>query len=84
MKYIVYRTNEWYWEGETPNPKCPGAVQEILPKHGKDIKAYTIEINTLEELMKLKKDLNEPLIIFDGTDYGFNLPVLEIYDTYRE
>lgn len=84
MKFIIYRTNEWYWDGNTPNPECPGTIQETLPKYGKDTKVYTIEINTLEELIKLKKDLNEPLIIFDGDDYGFSLPVLEIYDTYRE
>lgn len=39
-----------------------------------------IEINTLEELMQFKKDVNEELIIgeYDGN------PLIEIYDDWRE
>ena len=84
MKYIIHRTNDWSRINENPDPKCPGAIKEKLPKYHWEEEVYTIEINSLEELMKLREDLNEPLIIFDGNDYGFSLPVLEIYDGWRE
>ena len=84
MKFIIHRTNDWGWTNDNPDPKCPGTIKEKLPKHNWEEEVYTIEINSLEELMKLKEDLNEPLIIFDGNDYDFSLPILEIYDGWRE
>jgi hypothetical protein len=86
MKFIIHRTNDWDlgWTNEVPDTKCPGAIKEKLPKHSREKVVYTIEIKSLEELMKLREDLNEPLIIFNGNDYGFSLPVLEIYDGWRE
>lgn len=84
MKYIIHRTNDWWGGNDAPDPKCPNAVMEELPKYNRKVKVYTIEIDTLEELHKLQKDLGEPIIIFDGDDYDFSLPVLEIYDGWRE
>ena len=84
MKFIIHRTNDWGRTNETPDPKCPSTIKEKLPCYSREKEVYTIEIKSLEELMKLREDLNEPLIIFDGDDYGFSLTVLEIYDTWRE
>jgi hypothetical protein len=43
-----------------------------------EVEAWVIEINTLEELMRLGKEVNEPLIIFEDEMR------IEIYDSYRE
>ena len=33
MKFIIHRTNDWDRANENPDPKCPGAIKEKLPKH---------------------------------------------------
>ena len=54
------------------------------------VNLYTIEIKSIEEFLKFKKDIEEPIII-DSLDYSVKqyLPEeikysIEIYDTYRE
>ena len=54
------------------------------------VNLYTIEIKSIEELLKFKKDIEEPIII-DSLDIHIKqyLPEevkysIEIYDTYRE
>lgn len=42
---------------------------------------WTVEINSLEDLMKLKEEVKNDLIILDAEN---GLPVIEIYDSYRE
>ena len=84
MKFIIHRTSDWVLTNESSDPKCPGAIKEKLPCYRSEREIYTIEIKSLEELMKLKEDLNEALIISNGNYYGFSLPVLEIYDKLRE
>ena len=54
-----------------------------------DFKVYNIEINSIEELLKLKELINEQLILCSGSDYWFlncknKDVVIEIYDTWRE
>jgi len=43
-----------------------------------EVEAWVIEINTLEELMRLGKETGEPIIIFEDE------MKIEIYDSYRE
>jgi len=46
-------------------------------------KCWGIEINSLEELMEFKENINEAIIIAkSGIDY--KTPSIEIYDDYRE
>ena len=54
------------------------------------VNLYTIEIKSIEELLKFKEDIEEPIII-DSLDSSVKqyLPEevkysIEIYDTYRE
>lgn len=54
----------------------------IKRTHKNDINVWTIEINTLEELIALKDEVGERLIL--TTDYNSGLIGLEIYDDYRE
>ena len=55
-----------------------------------EVNLYTIEIKSIEELLKFKEDIEEPIII-DSLDSSVKqyLPKevkysIEIYDTYRE
>ena len=57
---------------------------------GYGVNFYTIEIKSIEELLKFKEDIEEPIII-DSLDSSAKqyLPKevkysIEIYDTYRE
>lgn len=57
---------------------------------GYGVNLYTIEIKSIEELLKFKEDIEEPIII-DSLDSYIKqcLPEevnysIEIYDTYRE
>lgn len=54
------------------------------------VNLYIIEIKSIEELLKFKKDIKEPIIIDSSLDYYTKqyLPEevkysIEIYDTYR-
>lgn len=57
----------------------------ILRRTSDYSKTSEVEINTLEELLKLEKDERCELII-GNHDYGENkgLPFIEIYDDWRE
>ena len=86
MKYVVTRTSVWLEE----DPGVPGTQKELVTfsLKGKDElrEAWTVEINTLEEMHKLMFEVGEPIILFNYIEgrYGYTLPMLEIYDDYRE
>lgn len=46
--------------------------------------AGEIEINTLEELLALMKEEDEPIIIFNDGDNDHPDYEIEVYDDYRE
>ena len=81
MLFEIYRTSD---RGLFEQPKpCKNAIKRtyrVKPwdfldtmEEGVD---WLIEINTLDELLDLRKEVGEELIIGDGT--------IEIYDTRRE
>ena len=79
MKFQIERTSSWWSEdGKAP---CEGAV---LMKEGTSITdpVYTIDIESVEDLVELMKREGEIIIKKSYEDVG--LPVIEIYDTYRE
>lgn len=80
MKYVVTRSSYYF----DVNPVCPGAQKEIVPMDGVLTEAYTVEINTTEELNQLVEKVGHPIIVFSKSNWGFELPELEIYDGYRE
>ena len=47
-----------------------------------DLPVYTIDLESLEDLVKLTEKEGE--IIIKKSYEGVGLPVIEIYDTYRE
>lgn len=75
---------EAYEEKNDCSFKDIGMNHRVLPDKtiARDFKigCYLIEINTLEELMKLEEKYGS--LIFMHLNY--NYPVLEIYDTWRE
>ncbi len=77
MRFQIERTSDWIGE----KPPCEGAV---LMRKGTSIvdPVYIIDIASLEDLVKLMEKEGE-IIIKEGYK-GVELPVIEIYDTYRE
>lgn len=77
MKFQIERTSDWIGE-KLP---CEGAV---LMKAGTSTTdpVYTIDIESVEDLVKLMEKEGEIIIKANYKDGG--LPVIEIYDTYRE
>lgn len=77
MKFQIERTSDWIGE-KLP---CEGAV---LMKEGTstDLPVYVINIESVEDLVELMKKEGE--IIIKESYEGVGLPVIEIYDTYRE
>lgn len=49
---------------------------------GTNDKASIVNLNTLEELMEFQKSVNEEIIIGEFEKGG--MPIIEIYDYYRE
>ena len=80
MKYVITRSNRYFDE----DPKCPNAQKEIVPMDGVLVEAYTININTMEELHQLIEKVGHPIVVFFKSNWGFDIPELEIYDGYRE
>ena len=78
MKFIIERTS-CYSGSEQP---CEGA--SIFSHDDKwDETKWSIEINSLEDLMALAGKEGE-LIVAAPCEATYNLPSIEIYDTYRE
>ena len=83
--------------------ECSSDIDEFVKTHpiledyklkvkniGGGVNFYTIEINSIEELLEFKEDIEQPIII-DSLDSYIKqyLPEevkysIEIYDTYRE
>ena len=83
--------------------KCSSDIDEFVKTHpiledyklkvkniGHRVNFYTIEINSIKELLNFKKDIEEPIIIDSLNSYIKQyLPEevnysIEIYDTYRK
>lgn len=78
MKFEIERTSDW-----TASKKpCEGAVL-AHEETETDYARYHIEIASLEDLVALMKREGEIIIREDGYKED-GLPVIEIYDTYRE
>ena len=73
MKFIITRTSQIF--GTDDLPPCRGAEKE---EH-----YWTIEISDLDELILLKKETNEAIILKKSMLHN-ELLELEVYDDYRE
>ena len=71
-----YFTNEWAFEErlKEENKPCKNA---FLKAYGNGVEDWVMEINTLEDLLSLRKEVNEELII------GLN-DTITIYNDFIE
>ena len=76
MIFRISKTSD-YLHTDRPKP-CKNAkkIVEMDSLWRYEIICWEVEINTLEELLDLQKEVGEELIISDG--------YIEIYDEYRE
>jgi len=71
MKFTIERTSDW------------GGEQAPCQAAQRDGDYWVIEIETLEDLLKLRDETGDDLIV--GRAYAAkDMPSIEIYDTYRE
>ena len=78
MTFAIERTSDW----EVMKKPCDGAVL-VREDTAHTYPLYHIEIGSLEALVELMKREGE-IIIKEGGYNDDGLPVIEIYDTYRE
>ena len=100
MKYIITRTSNYSAEDDPKvegavketipfhymeHDKITLGKKERIPSRDEMRDCWTIELNTLEDLHDLIDKYCE-VIVFnpDKRGWGFRLPTIEIYDTYRE
>lgn len=82
MKFQVTRTSDW---GCTVNPPCEGATLALDRSSICDSNIYTIELETLEDLIRFKEKVGKEIIITKPLDCEDISPLqIEIYDSYRE
>ena len=96
MIFEVERTSQWMFDEN--KPPCDGAFVEEFeitktmwngPAAKKKMKRWFIELNTLEDLLAFKEEIDEELIITHSSweevikDFTVKYQI-EIYDTYRE
>ena len=71
MEFIITRTSDFWME----KPPCSKAKEKV----DDGLKFYAIEINSLEELLKLIDE--EGMLVLNGHEGSYSV---EIYDDYRE
>ena len=78
MKFKVVRTSSW----EEKKP-CRGAKEEeYIDDNGKTQIGWFINIDSLEELIRLKNKCGD--LILTNSIHNNKIDVIEIYDAYRE
>lgn len=84
IQNLLFKSFEAFEEKNNCSFKAMGTNHRVLPDktiaRDFEVERYLIEINTLEDLMKLEKKYGDIII----RHYSYNYPVLEIYDTWRE
>lgn len=72
---------EGTWLSKGVNHKASkGQIQREFPNGAE---GHFIEINSIEELLELQKEVRSELIIASATD-NESIPAIEIYNSYRE
>ena len=73
------REGKWFSVGSNHRFNSKGYITRDIGEND----SWGIEINTLEELMKLKNRVGEELVIGNSW-HNPEFPIIEIYDDYRE
>lgn len=92
MKFLI-RTTDLYEVGDYvdkyPTLKRFKFKTEITKDHfDHEVELGFIELNTIDELVKLMNTLDQSLIFFpfdpNSDEPAYNTPMIEIYDAHRE
>ena len=76
-----FSRSEGNWLSKGVNHKASkGQIQREFPNGAE---GYFIEINSIDELLELQKEVKSELIITSATD-NESIPAIEIYNYYRE
>ena len=78
-KRFSWREGTWLSKGVN-HKTSKGRIQREFPNGAE---GYFIEINSIEELLELQKEVRSELIITSATD-NESIPAIEIYNDYRE
>lgn len=84
MKYLIVRSsieNSWKDNVRRKRP-CKEAYKATYTKDNKEVEAWFVDIDTLEQLMAFHKKYGS--IIIETPWYTENMPCIEIYDARRE
>lgn len=76
MTFRIFKTSDYLHTDQSKPCKNAKKIVEMDSLSRYEIIRWEVEINTLEELLDLQKEVGEELIISDG--------YIEIYDDYRE
>lgn len=71
MTYKIFKTSSFGYDGQPP---CSKAYRGENDEY--NYPQWYVEIDTLEELQQLQKEVKTPLIV--------GVETIEIYDSYRE
>ena len=81
MKFTIERASDYEDGLKAP---CEGCKQDILLKNKTEVsKCWTKEINSLEELLALEKEVKTDLIVFTDNTRSIPLGII-IHDDYIE
>lgn len=89
MKFIIYRTSGYYANVEKLEDlginlnKYNVSLESKIDRYGNELEYAVIEINSLEELVRLTKDYKQ-IILDSNNTFVDGILDLEIYDTWRE
>lgn len=90
MKFIIFRTSGYFEDIEKLEDlrldlnKYNVSLESKINRFGKEQKYAVIEINSLEELIKLTKEHGQIVLNAGNSSYVKGMLDLEIYDTWRE
>lgn len=80
MTFLIRKTSDY----DDNNKPCKNAtvMEEGRNEYGWKYILWKVEIESLEDLMQLIVETKNPLVIFGEDDKS--IPLIEIYDDYRE
>jgi hypothetical protein len=83
VKFEISKTSESTADASAPCSRAYLEVEERPDKVIYQINHWFVDLNTLEDLLKLIDEVEQEIIVNGGLDSILN-PSIEIYDTYRE
>lgn len=83
MKFEIYKTRDTGSFKSDVNPSVYAYKEKYPTESWPDLERWFIDINSIEELEALRKEVDCELVITDSI-WCDPLPAIEVYDDYRE